>query len=104
MAAKKQGENGCEYAAKISPEKELYIYVSEFGQDCYNATELIINTCWSDKKNDAGWVNSPNPGEFYQAGVRNLNGDGNHHDAITTDRTQFLGHRNVACRHSNKSF
>lgn len=71
MAAKKQGDNGCEYAAKISPEKELYMSVSGSGQNCYDATERTLNTCWTDMKNDAGWIIGPNYGEFYQAGVRN---------------------------------
>ncbi|KAI9758934.1 MAG: hypothetical protein M1840_003623 [Geoglossum simile] len=98
MAARKEGDDGCEYAAKISPGKELYMYVTNSGQNCYDATALIIEQCWTTNRRDAGWVNGPNFGEFFQAGVRDLNGEGNRHDPITDDTTQFLSYRNVACR------
>ncbi|KAI1376488.1 hypothetical protein F4677DRAFT_79794 [Hypoxylon crocopeplum] len=102
MTAKKQGDNGCEYAAKISAGKEAYLYATGAGQNCYDATEKSINNCMAaddngDAIHEAGWINGPNYGEFYQVGVRDLNGNGNHHDPLTTDTTQHLGHRQVAC-------
>lgn len=68
IQAKKQGETGCEYAVKIAAKKELYFYTSWTGKNCYDATEIIINQCAATK--DAGWINGPNVGEFYQVGVR----------------------------------
>lgn len=68
IQAKKQGGNGCEYAVKIAAKKELYLYATGSGQNCYTATEIAINQCAATK--DAGWVNGPNFGEFYQVGVR----------------------------------
>lgn len=68
VQAKKQGDNGCEYAVKIAAKKELYFYATGSGQNCYDATQIAIDQCSSSK--DAGWVNGPNYGEFYQVGVR----------------------------------
>ncbi|KAF2872928.1 hypothetical protein BDV95DRAFT_568343 [Massariosphaeria phaeospora] len=94
-AAKVQNTNGCEYAAKIATDKELYLYASGT-QNCYDATEKLINQCWDSEKKDAGWINGPNDNEFYQVGFRAVNGDGSKHDPITD--AGFLGHRHVACQ------
>ncbi|XXH04601.1 hypothetical protein Hte_011018 [Hypoxylon texense] len=102
MSAKRISDDGCEYAAKISSGKEAYFYVTNPGQNCYDATAKAIDSCLTDHNDgnplhEAGWVNGPNYGEFYQVGVRDLNGAGSNHDPMTTDSTQRLGHRQVAC-------
>jgi hypothetical protein len=68
LAAERQGENGCEYAVKISAGKEAYFYATGSGQNCYDATEKMINVCMTytdDGKpiHEAGWINGPNYGK-----------------------------------------
>ncbi|XXH04960.1 hypothetical protein Hte_011384 [Hypoxylon texense] len=101
FAAARQSDTGCEYAVKIAADKELYFYVTNDGQNCYDATERMINTCINDRKNDAGWINGPNYGEFYQVGVRALNGAGSHHGGFPDDKNNHLGYRQVACQRTD---
>lgn len=101
FAAARQSDTGCEYAVKIAADKELYFYVTNDGSNCYDATEKMINTCINDKKNDAGWINGPNYGEFYQVGVRALNGDGSRHGSFPGDKNNHLGYRQVACQRTD---
>jgi len=68
VKATKVSDTGCEYAAKVTAKKEMYFYATSSGQNCYDATMIAINQCTST--NNAGWVNGPNYGEFYQVGIR----------------------------------
>lgn len=101
FAAARQSDTGCEYAVKIAGDKELYFYATNDGANCYDATEKMINTCINDKKNDAGWINGPNYGEFYQVGVRGLNGDGSHHGSFPDDKKTHLGYKQVSCQRTD---
>ena len=69
VAAERLGENGCEYAVKLSVGREAYFYSTGSGQNCYDATELMINQCMTLKKDshsisEAAWVNGPNYGKW----------------------------------------
>ncbi|KAI9762486.1 MAG: hypothetical protein M1840_001246 [Geoglossum simile] len=103
MAAKKVSDNGCEYAAKISSGRELYFYATSSGDNCYKATERMINNCMADKNDgnpihDSSWINGPNYGEFYQVGVRTLNDPKAVHDPINTGSGEHLGYTHVECK------
>ncbi|KAI2626440.1 hypothetical protein GGR54DRAFT_590978 [Hypoxylon sp. NC1633] len=101
FAAARQGDKGCEYAVKIAANKELYFYATNDGQNCYDATAKMIDTCISNNKKDAGWINGPNYGEFYQVGVRDMNGDGMHHGKFPDGNKAHLGYRQVACQRTD---
>lgn len=69
VAAQRLGEKGCEYAVKLATDREAYFYSSGSGQNCFDATELMITQCMTLKKDahsisEAGWVNGPNYGTF----------------------------------------
>lgn len=69
MTAKKQGDTGCEYAAKLSSGKEVYLYSTGSGDNCYKGTQLAIDGCMTDENDgnqihDSGWVNGPNYGKY----------------------------------------
>lgn len=67
LAAQKISDTGCEFAVKIAGDKELYFYATNSGQNCYDATEKMINSCMTDNGspiNDAAWVNGPNYGTY----------------------------------------
>jgi len=74
VRASKQSDTGCEYSLKIMNNKEMYFYTSNDGQNCYDATEKMINAHGKDK--DAVWINGPSPYEFYQIGIRDINTGG----------------------------
>lgn len=101
FAAARQGDTGCEYTVKIAADKELYMYVTNSGQNCYDATWSMVNTCINSKKNDAGWINGPNYGEFYQVGVRDQNGSGAKHAKFPDGNKNHLGYRQVACQRTD---
>jgi hypothetical protein len=67
-AAQRQGDNGCEFAVKLSATKEAYFYATGSGQNCYDATQRMIDSCMVDKNDgkpihEASWINGPNYGE-----------------------------------------
>ncbi|KAI9856386.1 MAG: hypothetical protein M1813_009138 [Trichoglossum hirsutum] len=97
---------GYEFAMKLSQGKELYLFVTHSGDNCYKATEKMINTCMTDKNDgnpihDATWINGPNYGEFYQAGVRPLNDPKGTHDPMTTVPSDHLGYTHIECRRTD---
>ena len=65
------GTTGCELAIRITDTLELYLYSTSPGQNCYDATDKIINTCIPTYRQ--GWIGGPNAGEFYQLGTRAAN-------------------------------
>jgi hypothetical protein len=101
VRATRVSDKGCQYAVKISNNKELYFYTTNDGDKCYQATENIINTCGKSKL--AGWVNGGSPGEFYQVGVRDINtvGPGNSMLDSFPDDKQHLGYMHFACRRTD---
>ena len=131
LAHKVQGKDGCEFATKIGGGKEMYFFASHAGQNCYDATEKMINEKLSDSDNPiytAAWLNGPNaskylclnskslcflnlmsdgnnPDEFYQAGIRDVNSDNpDTHPDLDTDNSHHLGHVHVACKRSMNLF
>ena len=101
VRATRQGESGCEYSVKISNAKELYFYTSNDGQNCYEATELMLQKYSTTKA--AFWINGPNPYEFYQLGVRDVNTGGpggSSHSPFPNDGAH-LGYLHLACRRSD---
>lgn len=65
---KRQYESGCEYAVKIGPDKELFHYSSGSGENCYTASDLMIDQCISTQKDrntplkSGGSITGPNYG------------------------------------------
>ena len=101
VRATRVGSTGCEYAIKVSNNKELYFYTTQDGQNCYDATVKIIDT-YGDSK-DSGWINGPSVGEFYQLGIHDINTKGPggvSHDDFPADN-QHLGFMHLACRRSD---
>lgn len=72
VAAVKRGD-ACEYSIKIHPNREMYMYVTNSGQNCYDATARIESQCQGNSQ--GGAINGPNDGENYQFGVRDLNSE-----------------------------
>ncbi|KAI1374954.1 hypothetical protein F4677DRAFT_149111 [Hypoxylon crocopeplum] len=101
LAATRISDTGCEYSAKIAANKELYFYATNDGQNCWDATERMINTCINANKNNGGWINGLNYGEFYQVGVRDMNGGGAQHGKFPDDDKLHLGYRQVACQRTD---
>lgn len=56
VRADRIGDTGCQYTLKITEEKELYFYATNDGQNCYDATEYMINDY--GKAKDASWYDS----------------------------------------------
>lgn len=96
-AATKDGKS-CEYAVKVTNELEMYMYVSQDGQNCYDATAKIEASC---KNGQSGWINGPNPNEFYQQGVRLLNDKGAKHQPF--DNNNHLGYNQMRCTVKSKN-
>lgn len=70
-----QNGYGCEIAIGMSRGVELYAYralgaTSAQQQDCWDSFASIIDNKIQNGPN-AGWVNGPDPGEYFEAGVRN---------------------------------
>ncbi|KAI9861758.1 MAG: hypothetical protein M1813_005107 [Trichoglossum hirsutum] len=94
MAATKV-DTGCEIAIKIANDAEMYLYASGTnGNNCYDATARIIDNCPSSN-GQSGWINGPNFGEFYQVGVRKLNGQGAKHSNFADNN--HLGYNQARC-------
>jgi hypothetical protein len=53
VRANRIGSTGCQYTIKISEEKEAYFYTTNDGQNCYDATEDMINAYGTSK--DSSW-------------------------------------------------
>jgi hypothetical protein len=76
MSGIKDGDS-CEYSIKIHQNREMWLTVSESGQNCYEALSRIDGQCPGNSQ--GGWINGPNEYEFYQFGVRELNAQGAKH-------------------------
>ncbi|KAF2111854.1 hypothetical protein BDV96DRAFT_581901 [Lophiotrema nucula] len=103
VRANRVDNTGCQYTIKIAEEKEAYFYATNEGQNCYDATEDMINAYGKSK--DTSWINGPNPYEFYQIGIRDVNtiGPGSTtHDPFPLDAAH-LGYMHLACRRQDKS-
>jgi hypothetical protein len=101
VRANRVGNDGCQYAIKIANTKEFYFYTTQAGQNCYDATAKIIDTTGGSK--DAGWINGPSYGEFYQVGVHDINTKGpgdTSHDDFPADN-QHLGYMHLSCRRTD---
>ena len=101
VRANRVSDTGCQYAIKVANTKELYFYTTQSGQNCYDATAKIIDNTGGQK--DAGWINGPSYGEFYQAGIHDINTKGpgdTSHDDFPSDN-QHLGYMHFACRRTD---
>jgi hypothetical protein len=64
----RQFTSGCEYAVKIGVDKELFHYSSGSGENCYEASNLMIDQCISTQKDrftplkSGGSITGPNYG------------------------------------------
>jgi hypothetical protein len=62
----RQGDNGCEYAVKISPDFELYMHASQAGDNCEEAMTLIIDQCMTESNSTplkaGATIEGPNTG------------------------------------------
>lgn len=66
---RKNSETGCEYAVKIGPKWELYFFASEAGDNCVEASTIMIEQCMTEKDpkvrlRNSGSLDGPNDGEF----------------------------------------
>ncbi|OBU01701.1 hypothetical protein VE01_00417 [Pseudogymnoascus verrucosus] len=101
VRATRVGSTGCEYAIKISNTKELYLYTTQDGQNCYSATQMMIDNYGATK--DSSWINRPLVSDLYQIGIRDINTKGPggvSHDEFPADN-QHLGFMHLACRRSD---
>lgn len=101
VRANKVGNDGCQYAIKVANTKEFYFYATQSGQNCYEATAVIIEATAGSK--DAGWINGPSSGEFYQIGIHDINTKGPggaSHEDFPADN-QHLGYMHYSCRRSD---
>lgn len=60
---------GCEYAVKVGVKHELYLYASEAGDNCQEATTTMIHQCMTEKDDltpmqSSGSISGPNHGSF----------------------------------------
>ncbi|KAH8602267.1 hypothetical protein B0O99DRAFT_606147 [Bisporella sp. PMI_857] len=93
LVATRFGTSGCEIAIRITPDLELYLYSTGPGQNCYDATDKIINTCIPNYRQ--GWLNGPNFGEFYQLGTRAMNAPTAVHPPIARNHWSMLPHTEI---------
>src|SRR5215469_8149299 len=75
--------DGCEIAIVLPNNVEAYAYRGTHSQglqwqDCWDSFMNITEKCVQDNP-ATGWVNGPDPYEFFQSGYRKLNGDGSKH-------------------------
>ncbi|KAJ4350342.1 uncharacterized protein N0V89_008963 [Didymosphaeria variabile] len=86
VATTKDGNDGCEIAIILPNNVEAWAYRATQStgpqwQDCWDSFANITEKC---VKNDpaTGWVNGPDDYQFYQSGIRPLNGDGSKHGQL----------------------
>ncbi|KAL8693852.1 MAG: hypothetical protein Q9218_001408 [Villophora microphyllina] len=77
----------CEVSVTIVGGIEAYMYrgtpsTDDQWQECWDSTQQIIEECVKEGPN-TGWVNGPNPYQFYQGGFRPLNDAGAIHRPMT---------------------
>ena len=75
--------DGCEIAIVLPNSVEAYAYRGTHSQglewqDCWDSFANITEKCVKDNP-ATGWVNGPDPYQFYQSGYRKLNGEGSKH-------------------------
>lgn len=83
----------CVIAVALPDNVEAWIYrataaVDSQWQQCWDATEKIINDCVKNGPNN-GWVNGPHPYQYYQTGFRAINPPDAKHDPL--DPAKHLG-------------
>ncbi|KAH0565674.1 hypothetical protein GP486_000930 [Trichoglossum hirsutum] len=85
----------CEIAVALPNNVEAYMYRNSHSQgsewqQCWDSTQYIIDKCiWGGP--NTGWWSGTFQDQFYEAGVRPLNGDGNKHSNHPFDGTSYLG-------------
>ncbi|KAF7551375.1 hypothetical protein G7Z17_g5044 [Cylindrodendrum hubeiense] len=101
LAHKRVNENGCEFVTKISAGKELFLSATHSGQNCWDATQRMVDERMTDNGEPIfteSWVNGGEY-EFYNVGVRDFNTLD-----IGSTPSHHLGHIHVACRRWQESF
>ncbi|KAH7153512.1 hypothetical protein EDB81DRAFT_882449 [Dactylonectria macrodidyma] len=94
LAHTRQVYDGCHFVTRISQGKELFMLVSHAGQNCYDATERMIEEPMTDKGEPIyteSWVNGAGF-EFYGVGIRDFNTP-----EIDPEPSNHLGHVHVVC-------
>ncbi|KAI9764141.1 MAG: hypothetical protein M1840_008701 [Geoglossum simile] len=84
----------CEIAVALPYSIEAYATRNSHSQgdqwqECWDSTQNIINTCIKNGPN-AGWWSGKYENQFYQLGVRPLNGQGNKHTDKPLDPSKHL--------------
>ncbi|KAI9767671.1 MAG: hypothetical protein M1840_005542 [Geoglossum simile] len=85
----------CEIAVGLSDSVEAYVIRNSHSQgeqqpECWDSTEFIINKCVKNGPN-TGWWSGEHADQFYQLGVRPLNGEGNKHTDKPFSPNEHLG-------------
>ncbi|KAF7556209.1 hypothetical protein G7Z17_g1603 [Cylindrodendrum hubeiense] len=90
----RQGEDGCEFVTRISQGKQLSLSASHAGQNCWDATERMIEERMTDNGDPIyteSWVNGGD-NEFYKVSISDFNNAN-----IESSPSHHLGHLHVAC-------
>ena len=66
-------DRGCTASIKVSATKEVYMYASKGGDNCYKLSARLIDECPGNDERYSGISNGDKLEELYQVGLRSLN-------------------------------